>query len=79
MCIRDSILFFQILRTAGATNVSLVTLLIPVWAILFNATIRENTLAFWQTITLAQWVGIALIFLGLAVVNGWLPRRKSAS
>ncbi len=71
------ILFFQILRMAGATNVSLVTLLIPIWAILFNATIRENTLAFWQTITLAQWVGIALIFLGLAIVNGWLPRRKT--
>ena len=73
------ILFFQILRTAGATNVSLVTLLIPIWAILFNATFRENTLAFWQTITLAQWVGIALIFLGLAIVNGWLPRRKTAT
>ena len=55
------------------------TLLIPIWAILFNATIRENTLAFWQTITLAQWVGIALIFLGLAIVNDWLPRRKTAT
>ena len=48
-------------------------------SILFNATFRENTLAFWQTITLAQWVGIALIFLGLAIVNGWLPRRKTAT
>ena len=51
--------------TAGATNVSLVTLLIPVWAILFNATIRQGTLAVWETITLAQWAGMALIALGL--------------
>mgnify|MGYP003941905921 FL=1 len=67
------VLFFRILRTAGATNVSLVTLLIPVWAILFNATIRQGTLAFWETITLAQWAGMALIALGLAVLNKWIP------
>lgn len=67
------ILFFRILRTAGATNVSLVTLLIPVWAILFNATVRQGTLAFWETITLAQWAGMALIGLGLAVLNRWIP------
>ena len=72
------VLFFRILRTAGATNVSLVTLLIPVWAILFNATLRQGTLAFWETITLAQWVGMALIALGLAVLNKWiaLPRMS---
>lgn len=67
------VLFFRILRTAGATNVSLVTLLIPVWAILFNATIRQQTVAFWETITLAQWAGMALIALGLAVLNKWIP------
>lgn len=67
------VLFFRILRTAGATNVSLVTLLIPVWAILLNATIRQNTLAFWETITLAQWSGMALIAFGLAVLNQWVP------
>jgi len=67
------VLFFRILRTAGATNVSLVTLLIPVWAIFFNATIRQGTLAVWETITLAQWVGMGLIALGLAVLNKWIP------
>lgn len=67
------VLFFRILRTAGATNVSLVTLLIPVWAILFNATIRQGTIAVWETITLAQWLGMALIALGLAVLNKWIP------
>ena len=67
------VLFFRILRTAGATNVSLVTLLIPVWAILFNATIRQGTIAVWETITLAQWLGMALIALGLAVLNNWIP------
>ena len=74
------ILFFRILRTAGATNVSLVTLLIPVWAILFNATIRQGTLAFWETITLAQWAGMFLIGLGLAVLNKWirLPGQKAS-
>ena len=53
--------------------VLLVTLLIPVWAIFFNATIRQGTLAFWETITLAQWVGMGLIALGLAVLNKWIP------
>ena len=67
------VLFFRILRTAGATNVSLVTLLIPIWAILFNATIRQGTLAVWETITLAQWAGMALIALGLCVLNQWIP------
>ena len=67
------VLFFRILRTAGATNVSLVTLLIPVWAIFFNANIRQGTLAVWETITLAQWVGMGLIALGLAVLNKWIP------
>ena len=67
------VLFFRILRTAGATNVSLVTLLIPVWAIFFDATIRQGTLAFWETITLAQWAGMSLIALGLAVLNKWIP------
>lgn len=70
------VLFFQILRSAGATNVSLVTLMIPVWAILFNATIREGTFAFWQTITVAQWCGVGLIGLGLAIMNGWTPGAR---
>lgn len=67
------VLFFRILRTAGATNVSLVTLLIPVWAIFFNSTIRQGTFAFWETITLAQWAGMSLIALGLGVLNKWIP------
>lgn len=65
------LIFFALLRSAGATNLSLVTLLVPVsalflgWLVL-NEPITEGALA-----------GMALIALGLAAIDGRLLRRFS--
>ncbi len=57
-------LYFRILATAGATNVSLVTLLIPVTAILLGALFLGEALA------PRHWAGMALIAIGLAAIDG---------
>ena len=62
------ILYFKILERSGATNVLLVTLLVPVSAILLGSLFLNETL---QTIHL---VGMALIALGLSAIDGRLWR-----
>ncbi|EGU35274.1 hypothetical protein VIBRN418_09713 [Vibrio sp. N418] len=62
------ILYFEILERSGATNVLLVTLLVPVSAILLGSLFLNETL---QTI---HFVGIALIALGLSAIDGRLWR-----
>ena len=62
------LLFFNILERAGATNVSLVTLLIPPSAIAMGMLILEETL---QGI---HFIGLALIILGLLSLQGRLFR-----
>lgn len=58
------VIFFRILASAGGTNISLVTLLIPVSAILLGSfVLRERLLA-------AQFAGMALIGLGLIAIDG---------
>ncbi len=62
------VLYFRILATAGATNVLLVTFLVPVGAILLGALVLHEIL-------LPQhFTGIALIGCGLACIDGRLPR-----
>lgn len=58
------VLFFKILSNVGATNVSLVTFLVPVSAILLGI--------FWlgETLTLSNIIGMALIITGLSLVDG---------
>lgn len=67
------VLFFRILATAGATNLMLVTLLIPVSAILLGVGLLGEQLAF------VHIIGMALIALGLAALDGrplrWLLNR----
>jgi len=58
------ILYFRILATAGATNLLLVTFLIPVSAILLGVLVLGETLL-WKHL-----VGMALIGLGLAAIDG---------
>ncbi len=58
------VIFFRILATAGATNLLLVTLLIPVSAILLGTAILGERLAF------GHFAGMALIGLGLAAIDG---------
>jgi len=65
------ILYFRLLASAGATNAILVTLLIPVTAILLGALFLEERL---------QWLhflGMAVIGLGLSVIDGRLWHRFS--
>lgn len=58
------VLFFKILSDVGATNVSLVTFLVPVSAIVLGI--------FWlgETLTLSNIIGMILIIIGLSLVDG---------
>lgn len=58
------VIFFRILSTAGATNLMLVTLLVPVSAILLGILVLGERLA------AADLVGMALIGAGLALIDG---------
>jgi drug/metabolite transporter (DMT)-like permease len=58
------VIFFRILATAGATNLSLVTFLIPLSTILLGATFLNETLA------ARHIAGMAAIALGLAAIDG---------
>ena len=64
------VLFFRILASAGATNVSLVTFLVPVSAIILGA--------IWlgEVLTIGNLTGMALILLGLIIVDGRLFGAK---
>src|SRR5882757_172396 len=74
------IVFFQILRRSGATNVMLVTLLIPVTALLLG------TIVLSEPISLREVIGALVIASALLVIDGRLPnlfrgggrRRNSA-
>jgi drug/metabolite transporter (DMT)-like permease len=58
------ILYFRVLATAGATNVLLVTFLIPVSAILLSTTILAEQLE------PKNFTGMGIIGLGLAMIDG---------
>lgn len=62
------VIFFQIMRRAGGTNAMLVTFLIPVSAILLGAGLLGEVLL------LRHFLGMAAIFLGLALIDGRLFR-----
>ncbi len=66
------ILYFRILATSGATNLLLVTLLIPVTAILLGVLVLGERLA------PVQLAGMALIALGLAAIDGRPARAARA-
>lgn len=60
------VIYFRILASAGATNISLVTFLVPVSAILLGWLFLDERLGF------AQLIGMALIGAGLALIDGRL-------
>ncbi len=62
------ILYFQVLRAAGATNVLLVTFLVPVSAVTLGILVLDEALT-WHAM-----LGMALIFVGLAAVDGRIFR-----
>jgi drug/metabolite transporter (DMT)-like permease len=61
------IVFFQILRRSGATNVMLVTLLIPVTALLLGA------LVLGEAVSMREVIGALVIASALLVIDGRLP------
>ncbi|MFM2150396.1 MAG: hypothetical protein RLZZ187_2702 [Pseudomonadota bacterium] len=66
------VLYFRILAAAGATNLLLVTFLIPVSAILLGA------LVLGERLEPKHFAGMAMIGAGLALIDGRLPRRLLA-
>ncbi len=64
------VLYCKILEASGATNLLLVTLLIPVSAILLGSLFLNESL---ETV---HFVGMALIAVGLSVIDGRLWRRR---
>ncbi len=62
-------LYFRILTASGATNAALVTFLVPVSALTLGVLILG------ETIGAAQLAGMALIALGLSLIDGRLWRR----
>lgn len=63
------VIYFRLLAVAGATNLLLVTFLIPVSALLLGITILGERL------DPRHFVGMALIGLGLAAIDGRVVRR----
>lgn len=63
------ILYFRLINIAGATNASLVTLLVPPSAILLSTAFLGERLGG------EDWLGLALVILGLAVLDGRLTNR----
>ncbi len=66
------LIFFRVLRDAGATNLLLVTLLIPPSALLLGSLFLGERLG------LAEAVGLALILSGLVAIDGRLARILAA-
>ena len=58
------IIYYRILKTAGAVNLMLVTFMVPVSAILLGAVFLHERLA------VADFAGMGLIALGLAAIDG---------
>jgi drug/metabolite transporter (DMT)-like permease len=63
------ILYFRILERAGATNISLVTFLVPISAIILGV------LVLGERIFIKEIMGMTLIGLGLAIIDGRLFQR----
>jgi drug/metabolite transporter (DMT)-like permease len=62
------VVYFRIVAGAGATNVALVTLLVPATAVMLGALFLDERLL------ARQFLGFALIASGLAFIDGRLPR-----
>ncbi|WP_417433322.1 DMT family transporter [Kiloniella sp.] len=65
------ILYFKILERAGATNLLLVTLLVPVSAILLGALFLDEKL------DVPHFIGMAFIAIGLSAIDGRFWRKFS--
>ena len=66
-------LYFRILKAAGATNLLLVTILMPPMALMLGAIVLGERFPW------SAFLGLGLIFLGLAAIDGrapaWIAKR----
>ena len=58
------LLYFSIVAKSGATNASLVTLIVPVSAILLG------TIFLGESMSLVEFAGMAIILVGLLAIDG---------
>ncbi len=63
------LIYFKLLSLVGATNTTLVTMLVPLSAMALGAIFLNESL------TLNEWLGLGLIMFGLIIVDGRLTRR----
>ncbi|MEM9630592.1 MAG: DMT family transporter [Pseudomonadota bacterium] len=66
------LIYFQLLGEAGATNASLVTLIVPASALFFG------WLLLGENLSALQLGGFAVLLIGLVVLDGRILRRKGA-
>ncbi len=64
------LLYFAILKQAGAANLTLVTIIIPPFALILDA------LALGEMVSMQELIGFAIISLGLLVISGKLRFKK---
>jgi len=64
------LIYFRILQRAGATNALLVTLLVPVSAILFGYLFLSERLM------TNHFIGMAMIMFGLLIIDGRLFKKS---
>lgn len=67
------LLYYRVLGMAGSGNLMLVTLLIPPVAISLGALVRSETLH------PGEYIGFALLVLGLSLIDGRLWRRRATT
>jgi drug/metabolite transporter (DMT)-like permease len=67
------VIYFRVLATAGATNVMLVTLLMPIVALLLGS------LVLGEPVTATALAGMALICAGLLAIHGRVLRTRRAA
>ena len=65
-------LYFKILDVAGSSNLMLVTIIVPVFAIILDAILLN------QFITASDLVGFALVAIGLFIMNGRFHHKFGA-
>lgn len=67
------LLYYRVLGMAGSGNLMLVTLLIPPVAITLGALVRNETLH------PGEYIGFAILALGLSIIDGRLWRRRATT
>ena len=65
------LLYFRILKLAGASNLMLVTIIVPVFAVLLDALVLA------QFVSITDGIGFVIVAVGLAIMDGRLGRQKA--